>query len=137
MLRRHEFSEVAKLAIWSHPATPISLACSGFFRISTAFAPYPQEELATQCASLLTWTLLLQPGTPASNTCALHVFDSYLKHTSDAAECQCANSRSGFSSNPVLLKIRCSDPRPLFEPGLYTDIYGMHVGTPYGDESRK
>ena len=76
-------------------------------------------------------------GTPVSNTCTLHVFDSYLKHTSDAAECQCADSQSGFSSNPVLLKIRCSDPRPLFEPGLYTDIYGMYVGTPYGDESRK
>ena len=63
-LIRREFSEVAKLTIQSHPATPISLACSGYFHISAmvTFAPYPQlqEEVAMRRTSLLTWTSLLQ-----------------------------------------------------------------------------
>ena len=108
VLRRHEFSVVAKLAIWSHPATPISLACSGFFHIFTTFASYPQGELATQCASLLTWTLLLQQE--ISKQCVCTVFNSHLVFvpkacTSDAAECQCVGSGSGFNSNLASIQV--------------------------------
>ena len=61
------------------------------------------------------------------------VFNSYLKRASQMLQSASvwvpdpASIRTWLLFKPgVLLKIRCSDPRPLFEPGLYTDIYGMY-----------
>ena len=130
-LRRCELSEVAKLTIRSRPETP-TFPHSGYVHYIHSIPVAARRSSYAVRFGSSDLDIAAAAGTPVYVTMCCTAFYFYLKCAPqmlqsasvwipDPASIQ---TQPLFETRP-LLKIPCSDPWLLFEPGFYTDIYGM------------